>query len=207
MKLIGWQTMIGAGLAMLIGDGCRQPPPPPPPPPPPVWEVPADRPAQVSELTARIAALNQAIEKLPGKSQEEHQQIAVEVLDNLSKILRLAQGSAVNPQFMNRIHLVNDSKAVLARTDMEPTRAEASENEAMRAALDILEPVAARDEPKDVELGEWFNGVRAKLDAMYSATGPMHDLAAKDGFAALSKLLGRMNEDLTSEFGTAAASS
>src|ERR1700722_17247253 len=136
MKLIGWQTMMGVVLAMVVGDGCQPPKPPPPPPPVPVWQVPDERAAQVSELSERIESLNQSIAQLPGTSQGDHQRTAAEILDNLSKILRLAQGTSVTPEFMNRIQLVNDAQAVLAHTNMEPTRAEASENEAVRAALD-----------------------------------------------------------------------
>lgn len=207
MKLTGWQTMIGAILALVVGDGCQPPKPPPPPPPPPVWQVPGDRSAQVSELTERIGILNQTIAQLPGKSQQEHQQIAAEVMDDLWKILRLAQGTTVTPEFMNRIQLVNDAQAVLSHMNMEPTRAEASENEAVRAALDILEPIAARDEPADTVLAGLFNQARVKLDGMYAVTGPMHDLAAKDGFEALSRLLSRMNDDLMGQFGAGVAPS
>jgi hypothetical protein len=203
MKLTGWKMMMGVIVGVLVGDGCQKPPPPPPPPPPPAWEVPADRPAQVSELSQRIERLNQAISELPGTSQDEHQQSAAEILDNLSKILRLAQGSDVTPKFMNRINVVDEAHAVQVQPDMSAARAEASENEAVRAALDILQPIAVRDEPKDDRLAGLFNSALTKLDAMYATTGPMHDLAAKEGFQALSRVLSRLSDDLVGQFGAA----
>jgi hypothetical protein len=188
---------------LVMATGCRKPPPPPPPPPPPVWQVPAERTDQVRELSERVEEYKTTVAQLDGKSTEQHQRDVAGILDNLSKILRLAQGSVEAPQFRNRVNVIEDGQAVLAQPDMQRSRAEASENEAVRASLDILEPIVTRVAGDDKELPSLLNTARVKLDAMYSATGPMHDLAADDGLQAVSRILEQLSKDLFAQFGEA----
>jgi hypothetical protein len=184
-------------VAAVLVAGCQKPPPPKPPPPPIVWTVPDDRPDQVRDLSERVELYKSAVAELPGQTTREHQQSATAILDQLAKILRLAQGSNVTPEFANRISVVEKARNL---TSLHP-----SENEAVRASIDILESIAARDAAADQDLAPLIAGARAKLEAMYTEDGPVHDVLANEAYDAIGRILTRLNDDLSAQFGNMSA--
>src|SRR4051794_27598096 len=83
---------IAAAASLLMIAGCTKPKPPPPPAPAPVWKAPESRASQTQELAQRVGELDSSLANLPGESMDDHRQRVAEILKNLSKILRLAEG-------------------------------------------------------------------------------------------------------------------
>src|SRR4051812_42959836 len=131
VKSIG---LLAVAMLMMAG-GCHKPPPPPPPPPPQVWHPPTDRPEQLQELSQRVDEFDSSLADLPGRTTEDHRKMVADALKNLSKILRLARGSDVSPQFTNRVAVVDSSQETLLHSDLARPTLEAAENEAVRASI------------------------------------------------------------------------
>jgi hypothetical protein len=194
--MMGRKITIGMLAAVLV-FGCHKPPPPKPPPPPVVWTIPDDRTDQVRDLSERVAQYNSAVADLLGQTTQQHQESAAAILDQLAKILRLAQGSNVTPEFASRISVVEGASR---RTALQP-----SENEAMRASVDILDSIIARDAAGDQQLAPLMADARAKLEPMYTEEGPMHNLVAADTYEAVGKVLSRLGDDLSAQIGIASS--
>lgn len=195
-----------AGLAgVVIGGlmiaGCRQAPPPLPPPPPAVWQVPAGRSAQARELAQRTDQFEQTLRRLPGATADDHRQIVAAALDTLAKILHLAEGTPVPPDFTNRVAVVEGAQSVLSQSGIPRPRMEAVENEGARAALGSLEQIIADHLSNDDGFGPLLDAAREKVRAMDYSHGPMHDLDASAGLRALAQVVRRVSDDLSAEFG------
>jgi len=196
--------LLAAVALFITASGCHETPPPPPPPPPPVWQPPTSRADQTRELSQRVEELNASLAGLPGESTEEHRKMAADIFENLSKILRLAMGNDANPQFNNRIAVIDGSQATLSNANLPRPQLEASENEAVRASIAALEQIQAKFLSDDDTISSLLEQARAQLDAMYKTGGPMHDLVAADGIHAVNDVVQRVNSDLVERYGKSA---
>ena len=181
---------------LLAAGGCHKPPPPPPPPPPAVWHPPTNRADQLREMSQRVEEMNSALGDLPGSSTEDHRQRADDILKNLAKVLRLAEGNNASPEFENRLAVVEASEATLSHANLPRPQMEASENEAVRASIAALEQITGRYLGDDEKIPPMLDTAKGQLDSMYTIGGPMHDLVASDGLRAVGEVIKRVSSDL-----------
>jgi hypothetical protein len=154
-----------------------------------------NRAEQMQMLEQQAVQFHQQVAQLPGSDSEQHRQIAGTALDSLAKILALAQGPSPTLDFANHLDTVEASRAAIQQADVSTHRAEAAENEAIRASIDSLEQIAVARLPDDHRLAELVDAARGTLGQLYSQSGPFHDLSAAKSFTAVDRIVERLSQD------------
>jgi hypothetical protein len=196
------ETLVGilAG-ALLICSGCRTAPPPAPPPPPKPWSEPPARTLQVRELADRNKQLQDQLAQLPGSSADEHRQIVAGIFDNFSKMVQLAQGTDMPPNFTNRLMVIIGAQEVLSDSSIPRERMEAVENDGTYAILSSLQQIIDAHLWDDQQLPPMLDDASVAVKQMEFTRGPMHDLDASTALKALGAVMQRVSDDLYEEFG------
>ncbi len=201
MKLTKELACAGLVVGMLLSCGCE---PPAPTKTESAVAVPT-RNDQMKQLQQEAGQFHEQVAQLPGSNSQEHWQIVGTALDSLAKILELAQGPGATLDFANHLDLVQASRATIGQADVPAQRAEAAENEAIRASIDSLEQIAAAHLPEDHHLEELVDAARATLGRLYSDSGPLHDLSAAKSMTAVDRIVERISQDMNERMAGAAA--
>jgi hypothetical protein len=185
-------TALGAALLA----GCKAPPPPPPPAPPPVvWQPPMNRTARIAELSGRAANFHDLVDQLPAPTSDDHRRITAMALDELVKILRLAEGPHEPPGFDNTVGVVSSAEEAVGASALSLRRSQVAETEGIRAAFDALQQIHDTKLRDDDQLAGMLNGVQASLDSLQASTGAFHDSAADDALRVIDGIVMRVDAD------------
>jgi hypothetical protein len=186
--------------------GCKSAPPPPKPVPPPApWKAPASRVESTAELAPVADQFDQQVAQLPGSDGTAHRIATVRVLQTLSRALQLVNGPNESPAFANRLGVVEASCATISDQTIPRGRMEAAENQALVAAVDALDEVSTKYLFDDDMLPALVKAAHEKVTAALASQGPMHDLDATAGFAAVQSLLREETNAFVERFGNADA--
>ncbi len=196
-------TSAAIALAMTVGAGCRSATKPSPPAPAPVaWKAPVTRADSTAELAPLADEFDQQVGQLPGDNGTDHRRLTLSMLDNLIRILELANGPDQSPAFANRIGVIKSSRDSLNDQTIPRPRMEASENQILVAAVDALDEVSTRFLFDDDKLPDLVKTAREKVSAALKSQGPIHDIDASAGFGAVRALVRAEADGFIERFGT-----
>jgi hypothetical protein len=189
--------------AALIGTlllGCQPPPKPAPPAPVPSFSVPDSRAKATTALVTQTDQFDTDVERLPGVSAEEHRQILLALLDNLPKILRLANGPTESPDLQNRLSVIEGAKKTINDSGVDRRRMEAVENQALQAAAPALANIVSQYLYDDDQMPALLQTLNDKIDIAAGSVGPMHDLDATNAFTAMQAVVDRLTADMAERY-------
>jgi hypothetical protein len=198
-----WTALAVVMTATLMG--CETHKPAPPVRMAPAFSVPDNRSAATAALTERTAAFNDAVGDMPGATGGDHREALTAALDELSKILRLANGPVESPEFANRILVIDSAAKTTANPTIPRTRMEALENEALTAASKALAELTSRYLYDDDQLPPMLDALNTACGTALSTNGPGHDLDATEAFRDVATVVQRINDDMVERFGTSPA--
>jgi hypothetical protein len=151
-------------------------------------------------LVDHTNAFSQYIDEMPGTGGAEHRRLLVASLDELSKILRLANGSVESPEFINRIGVIDAAEKTASLPSIPRARMEAVENQALHSAYQALSEITTRYLFDDDQLPPLLDAVNDKVSTATGVIGPMHDLDATDAFGAIQAAVQRITDDMVARF-------
>ena len=188
--------------AALIGTsllGCEQKVvyKPAPPAAPSFPTSPADA---AAALVTQTQQFDNDVESLPGASAEEHRQILSAILNELPRLLQLANGSKESPEFQNRLSVIDAAARTVAEPGIDRRRMEAVENQALQSAAPALAQITALHFFDDDQLPPLQQMLSDKVDAAAHSVGPVHDLDATNAFVAMQAVVDRINGDMSDMF-------
>ena len=199
--------ILPASLLAAAAAGCQAPPKPapPPPPPPPAMTVPQQRAADADAYRAALTRFDAPVAELPGHTQADHRRLAAAALSALTDALRLAYGTDPSPSFADDIAVLDAAARVVAIDGVPRTRMEASENQALHAAVAAAGEVATRVLFDDADLPPLVSAAGDRADAARVTQGPLHDGDVTDALRSLDVALHRVGDDLHDRFTPSAA--
>ena len=193
-------------MAIALGGclvGCETPVKIPPKPPIPGFTVPTSRADCSVALKADVGPFDADIQQLPGVTAEDHRMALLSLLNRLPRMLELANGSEMSPEFSNSISVITAAHATITDANVDRRRMEAVENQALQAAATACADIATRYLWDDDQLPPLLQNLNTTVTSAAGSVGPMHDLDATYAFDALQAVTDRIASDMSERFAPA----
>jgi hypothetical protein len=192
-----------SAVAVLLGGcliGCEPVVKIQPKPPIAGFTVPASRADSTAVLAEDVGPFDADVLRLPGVTAEDHRQTLVLLLDRLPKMLELANGSEMSPEFSNGISVITAAHATISDASVERRRMEAVENQALQSAASACGEITTRYLWDDDQLPPLLQSLNNAVTVAADSVGTMHDLDATYAFEALQAVMGRIAFDMGERF-------
>jgi hypothetical protein len=193
-----WSTV-----AVLFGGcliGCEPPVKIQSRPPIPGFVVPSSRADSTAAMAQDVGPFDADVQRLPGVTAEDHRQVLVALLERLPRMLELANGPDMSPEFSNCISVITAAHSTVNDASVERRRMEAVENQALRAAATACGDIATRYLWDDDQLPPLLQTLNDTVNTADQSVGPMHDLDATYAFEALESVTDRIASDMSERF-------
>jgi hypothetical protein len=154
-------------------------------------------------LKEQNSKLADSIAMLPGDNAEAHRRIMVDVLDNLPRALRLANGAVESPEFSNAIGTIESAHQTADVYHVPTSRLQAVENQALLAAAAALHEIRDRKMFDDDQLPAMLDNLNKDINKATNTIGPLHDVDVTHAFNTLENVLQRVTNDMNERFGAA----